>query len=349
MSSPSDRPASEVGLKRYARQTLLPQIGELGQERLRSASIAVVGCGALGSMISSLVVRAGVGRVRIIDRDYIELDNLQRQVLFDEQDIAEGLPKAVAAARKLRRANSEIEVEPVVADVNAGSVERLIAEVDLVLDGTDNFETRFLLNDACAKHGVPWVYGGVIGTHGMTMAIVPGRTPCFRCLVSEMPPPGSTPTCDTVGVLGPAASLVASLEVVEGLKILTGQEEQLHDRLIYVDVWTAAFERFTVKSSDCPVCDLGQYDYLDGRVGSSVTTLCGRDAVQVNVSGDRRPAFSALAERLQPVGQVRFNEHMLRFQADPYELTLFSDGRAIIKGTDDEAVARTLYSRYIGA
>lgn len=349
MSSPSAKPASAAGLDRYARQTLLAQIGAEGQERLRASSVAVVGCGALGSMISTLVVRAGVGRVRIIDRDFIELDNLQRQVLFDEQDIAEGLPKAVAAASKLRRANSEVAVEPVVADVNAGSVERLIAGVDLVLDGTDNFETRLLLNDACAKYGVSWIYGGAIGTHGMTMAIVPGRTACFRCLVAEMPPPGSTPTCDTVGVLGPVASLIASLEVVEGLKILMGQEDQLHGCLIYADVWAATFERFTVKKGGCPVCDLGRYDYLDGRAGSSVTTLCGRDAVQVNMAGDQRPSFSALAERLGRVGQVRFNEHMLRFRADPYEVTVFSDGRAIIKGTADQTVARTLYARYIGA
>jgi adenylyltransferase/sulfurtransferase len=231
-----------------------------------------------------------VGRVRIIDRDYIELNNLQRQILFDEEDIARGLPKAIAAAEKLRKMNSQVEIEPVVADVNPDNVERLIGDIDLVLDGTDNFEIRFLLNDACVKHGVPWVYGGVLATYGMTMAIIPHRTPCFRCVLAEMPMPGSTPTCDTVGVLSPAANVIGSLEVAKGFKILMGKEEELHRQLLYVDVWKGILERLTVGKRDapCPTCDLGQYEFLEAKEGSYLTSLCGREAVQVNVRGDAR-------------------------------------------------------------
>jgi molybdopterin/thiamine biosynthesis adenylyltransferase len=340
-------------LDRYSRQTLLPEIGTAGQERLLASSVAVLGCGALGTVIASTVVRAGVGHVRIIDRDYIELNNLQRQILFDEEDIARGLPKAIAAAEKLQKVNSQVQVEPVVADVNPENIERLIGDANLVLDGTDNFEIRFLLNDACVKHGIPWVYGGVLATYGMVRAIIPHQTPCFRCLLAETPVPGSTPTCDTVGVLSPAVNVVASLEVVEGLKILTGKEEELYGPLLYVDVWAGTTERVEVRKRDdpCPVCDLGRFEFLEAREGSYLTSLCGREAVQVNVRGAARVSFPDLAKRLDSVGQVSFNDYMLRFQVDnkrPYELTVFPDGRTIVKGTTDEAVARTLYARYIG-
>ena len=335
---------------RYARQVVLPEIGSAGQERLLASSAVVVGCGALGTVIASTLVRAGVGTVRIIDRDYIELNNLQRQILFDEEDIARGLPKAIAAAEKLRRVNSEIELEPIVADVNPDNVERLIGDMDLVLDGTDNFEIRFLLNDACVKHSIPWVYGGVLATYGMTMAIIPHRTPCFRCFLSEMPVPGSTPTCDTAGVLSSAVNVIASLEVVEGLKILMGREEELHDRLLYVDVWAGTMERMRLGKgeSPCPACDLGQFEFLEAREGSYLTRLCGRDAVQINVRGEARVSLADLAARLDSAGQVAANDFMLRFRVDGYELTVFPDARAIIKGTTDEAEARTIYAKYIG-
>jgi adenylyltransferase/sulfurtransferase len=335
---------------RYSRQALLSEVGAEGQARLLASSVLVVGCGALGSVIASTLVRGGVGHVRIVDRDYIELNNLQRQVLFDERDIARGLPKAIAAAEKLGLVNSQVRVEPVVADVNPGNVEGLVSDVDLVLDGTDNFETRLLLNDACLKHGIPWVYGGVIGTHGMTMAIIPDRTACFRCFLADAPPPGSTPTCDTVGVLAAAANVVASLEVVEGIKILMGREDQLHGALLYVDVWSGTFERLVVRKGDvaCSACDEGHFEFLDAEVGSYVTTLCGRDAVQVSVRADTALSLTDLARRLEPAGSVRFNEHMLRFSSGPHELIVFSDGRAIIKGTTDEGVARSLYARYVG-
>ena len=337
-------------LERYSRQMLLSEIGREGQERLLSSAVAIIGCGALGTVIASSLVRAGVGRVKIVDRDYIELNNLQRQILFDEEDIARGLPKAVAAAERLRKVNSQVEIEPIVADVNPGNVGGIIGDVDLVLDGTDNFETRFLVNDACVKHSIPWVYGAVIVTYGMTMVIIPHRTPCFRCFLAEMPAPGSTPTCDMVGVLGPAVNIVASLEVTEALKLLIGKEEELHGQLIYVDAWTGTLERLELEKRDdlCPACDLGQFEFLEASVGSYLTSLCGREAVQVNVRGEARVSFPDLAERLNPVGPVTFNDYMLRFRVDSYELTVFPDGRTIIKGTTDEAVARSLYARYVG-
>jgi len=337
-------------LERYSRQILLSEIGREGQKRLLSSAVAIIGCGALGSVVASSLVRAGVGRVKIVDRDYIELNNLQRQILFDEEDIARELPKAVAAAEKLRKVNSQVEIEPIVADVNPGNVEEIIGDVDLVLDGTDNFETRLLINDACVKHSLPWVYGAVIATYGMTMAIIPHRTPCFRCFLADMPAPGSTPTCDTVGVLSPAVNIVASLEVTEGLKLLMGKEEELHGRLIYVDAWTGTLERLELGRGDdaCPACDLGRFEFLEARVGSYLTSLCGREAVQVNVRGEARVSFPDLAERLNSVGQVTFNDYLLRFKVDSYQLTIFPDGRAIIKGTTDEAMARSLYARYVG-
>lgn len=337
-------------LDRYSRQILLPEIGTTGQERLLASSVAVVGCGALGTVIASGLVRAGVGRVRIIDRDYIELNNLQRQILFDEEDIARGLPKAIAAAEKLRKVNSQVKVEPIVADVNPDNVERLISDVDLVLDGTDNFETRLLINDACVKHIIPWIYGAVISTYGMTMTIVPHQTPCFRCYLSKVPLPGSTPTCDTVGVLGAAANVIASLEVVQALKFLTHREEPIQPRLIYLDVWTGAWEAVQMHKSEttCPTCDLGQYEFLEAKGGHRVTTLCGRDAVQISPRRKVAPSFPQLASRLRAVGKVHYNDFLLRFRADRYELTIFADGRTIVKGTGDEAEAKSVYARYVG-
>jgi len=337
-------------LDRYSRQTLLPEIGIAGQERLLASSVAVVGCGALGTVIASGLVRAGVGKVRIIDRDYIELNNLQRQILFDEEDIAKGLPKAIAAAEKLKRVNSQVKVEPVVTDANPDNVERLISDVHLVLDGTDNFETRLLINDACVKHAIPWIYGAVISTYGMTMSIIPHQTPCFRCFLPEMPLPGSVPTCDTAGVLGAAVGVVASLEVAQALKFLTHPEEPLQSRLIYLDVWTGNWEEIQIRKNKaaCPACDLGQYEFLEARAGHRLTTLCGRDAVQISPRAGAAPSFPRLADRLRAVGEVHYNDFLLRFRADRYELTMFPDGRTIVKGVGDEAEAKTVYARYVG-
>ena len=337
-------------LARYSRQSILSEVGEEGQRRLRTSTAVVVGCGALGTHIADSLVRAGIGHVRIVDRDFVELSNLQRQVLFDEEDVALGLPKAIAAAQKLTAINAQVQIEPVVADVNPDNVEGLLADADVVLDGTDNFETRLLVNDVCVKLNIPWVYGGVIGTNGMTMAIVPHQTPCFRCFLGELPAPGSTPTCDTVGVLGTAAAVIAALEVTEALKLLTGQPDALHGKLLCFDVWASTLDRFAVAKQEepCPTCDLGQYEYLDARQGSWATSLCGRDAVQINVRRESQVSFPSLADRLRPTGQVAYNDHILRFRTDGYELNLFPDGRAIIKGCTDPALARTLYARFVG-
>jgi len=337
-------------LERYSRQILLSEIGKAGQKKLLSSAVAIIGCGALGTVIASTMVRSGVGRIKLVDRDYIELSNLQRQILFDEDDIARGLPKAIAAAEKLRRINSEVEIEPLVADVNPHNVEAIIAGVDLVLDGTDNFETRFLINDACVKHDIPWVYGAVVATHGMIMAIVPYQTPCFRCMVPQMPVPGSTPTCDTVGVLGPAVNVVASLEVVSGLQLLLGERGKLGG-LIYVDVWAATWERLgmTKYAGKCPACDLGHFEFLEAKAGTYLTSLCGQNALQISMHGGRMVSLADLAERLKSAGQVSYNEYMLRFRVGSYELVVFPDARAIIKGTTDVAIARSLYAKYIGS
>jgi adenylyltransferase/sulfurtransferase len=338
-----------MDLDRYSRQTLLPEIGPAGQRKLLSSTVALVGCGALGTAIASGLVRAGVGHLKIVDRDYIELSNLQRQILFDENDVAQGLPKAIAAAEKLSNINSEIQLQPHVTDLDAFNVERLFDDVDLVVDGTDNFEARFLINDACLKHGLPWVYGAVIATYGVTMSIVPRHTACLRCLLRDQPPPGAVPTCDTVGVLASAANTIGALEVTQVLKLLLDSGREFWNYLTQVDVWTAEWHRIRVeRDPDCPACGLGQYEFLEAKEGSFVTSLCGREAVQVSVRGDTRLSLPQLAERLAASGQVWFNEYLLRCQVEGYDIAVFPNGRAIIKGTTDETVARTIYSKYIG-
>jgi molybdopterin/thiamine biosynthesis adenylyltransferase len=336
-------------IDRYARQTLFGPIGKDGQERLKASSVTIVGCGALGTGLASNLARAGVGRIVIADRDYIELNNLQRQILFDEEDIARGLPKAIAAAEKLRRINSEITIEPLVEDINADGIEALVQESDLVLDATDNFETRYLLNDTCIKYGRPWIYSGVIASYGVTMNILPGDTACLRCVFPEMPMPGTTPTCDTAGVLNGIVGVITGIAATEAIKILLKSERISRD-MFWIDVWENTSERIELpRSLDCPACGKHQYEFLDALSGSSSTSLCGRNAVQVR-NGRRGVSLNLaeLAERLRPVGEVRYNDFLLRFAVDPYELTVFPDARAIIKGTDDEQVARSVYARYIG-
>lgn len=337
-------------LDRYSRQTLFAPIGKAGQERLLASSVAIIGCGALGTVLANNLCRAGVGRLVIADRDYIELNNLQRQILFDEDDIARRLPKAVAAAEKLRRMNSGVRVEALVEDINADGIESLVQEVDLVLDATDNFETRYLLNDTCVKYQRPWIYSGVIASYGVTMNIVPGDTPCLRCVFPEMPEPGSSPTCDTAGVLNGIVGAISGIASTEALKILL-KSEQLSRAMLWIDLWQNTFERLELpRQSDCPTCGQHQYTFLDSLSGAgSSATLCGRNAVQVRSGGrGARLNLAELGERLQAVGQVQRNEFLLRFSVDEYEMTIFPDARAIIKGTDDEQVARSLYARYIG-
>jgi adenylyltransferase/sulfurtransferase len=341
----------EDRFERYSRQMVLPGWGREAQERLAGQSAAVIGCGALGSHIAGHLARAGIGRLVLADRDFVEWHNLPRQSLYDESDAREGVPKAVAAARRLRQINSLVQIEEHVVDVNADTVEALIQDVDVVLDGADNFEVRYLLNEACVKHAIPWVYGGVLGTYGLTATILPGETPCLRCLLGPMPPPGSVPTCETAGVLGPAVAVIAALESTEGLKILLGRREALLRSLVMVDVWNGDFERAETRKAkgSCPVCDEGHYEMLEAEQGSMTTVLCGRSAVQVSPRPRRSLNLEALAERLQDLGPVDVNDYLLRFEVEAKEVTVFADSRAIVKGTDDPSQARGLYARYIGA
>jgi molybdopterin-synthase adenylyltransferase len=344
---------SVESLDRYSRQIRFPQLGQAGQRALLSSRVAICGCGALGTVLANHLARAGVGFIRIIDRDFIETHNLQRQVLFDEDDVVQNLPKAEAAARKLRAINSGITVEPVVTDIDHTNILDLVGDADLILDGTDNFETRYLINDAAVKLGKPWIFGGVIGSEGQTMTIIPGKTPCIRCLIETAPPPGMTPTCETAGVLGPAVAVIASFEAVEAIKLLTGAREALNVNLIMVDVWDWTFRQLKVAgllgTVDCPCCQQRKFEWLNGELGSHTTTLCGRNAVQVAVRRSDRLDFPELAGRMSGLGEVRHNAFMLRFTTDGHEFTIFPDGRAIIKGTNDVTKARTLYAQYVGS
>lgn len=338
-------------LDRYSRQTLFAPIGKDGQERLRAASVTIIGCGALGTVLANNLCRAGIGKLVIADRDYIEVNNLQRQILFDEDDIARRLPKAIAAAEKLRRVNSEVKVEALVEDINVDGIESLVRETDLVLDATDNFETRYLINDVCVKYQRPWIYSGVIASYGVTMNIVPGDTACLRCAFPEMPMPGTTPTCDTAGVLNGIVGAITGIASTEALKILL-KSEKMSRAMVWVDLWENTFDRLELpRQPDCPACGEHQYEFLESLSGRSSTSLCGRNAVQVRGNSGRvgvKLDFPVLAERLQAIGEVHYNEFLLRCTIDGYEMTVFPDARAIIKGTDDEQVARSVYTRYIG-
>ncbi len=334
---------------RYLRQILFAPLGEAGQEKLLAARVLVVGCGATGSVIANTLARAGVGHLKIADRDFIELNNLQRQILFDEEDLAAGLPKAAAAARKLRKINSSITVEPVVADVNAESIEELVQSVDLVLDGTDNFETRYLMNDACVKHNRPWIYGGAVSSYGATMTIIPRETACFRCAFRHAPPPGTLATCDTAGVIAPIVNVVGSMVSAEAIKLLSGSGPR-NEGMIHVDLWETTFETFHVKRlPDCPTCVEAEYEFLEGaRPGVMTAQLCGRNSVQVRAGLGQTLDLRELTERLSRVGRATRNEYLVQFAVDNYELTIFPDARAIVKGTEDELVAKNLYAKYIG-
>ena len=349
----SRRPSDDA-LARYSRQVLLPELGEQGQRRLMQGRVTLIGCGALGTVQAQILARAGVGSLRICDRDYLELDNLQRQVLFDEADLAADTPKAEAARRKLALVNSQINIEARVTHVDHTNIGPLVADADVILDGTDNFETRFLINDWAVANQRPWIYGAVIGTSGLCMAIVPGRTPCLRCIFEDAPPPELNPTCDTAGVLGSAVNVVASLQATEAIKILAGRADDLTGRLMSVDVWTGRMSSLNVSAAreqqTCPCCARRDFEYLEGRAVASATVLCGRDAVQIG-GGGRSVDFDSIAAKLRPVasGEVRCNVFMLKARVNECELTLFADGRAIIKGTRDADHARSLYARYIGA
>jgi adenylyltransferase/sulfurtransferase len=338
-----------AGPERYARQAVLKEIGAEGQAKLCQSAVLVVGCGALGCNQAQLLARAGVGRLRIVDRDFVELANLQRQVLFDEDDAAAALPKAEAARRRLARINSDVQVEAVVADVAPRNVEALVRGVDLVLDATDNFETRYLVNDACVKLGTPWVYGGAIGVAGTLMTVRPGVGPCLRCLFADAPAPGTLPGCDLVGVLNTAPEVVAALQVTEALRLLVG-DAPATCHLTAVDLWDPRFQRVAMKRDpDCVCCVRHQYDFLGATETSTATSLCGRNAVQVTPARSSVLALDVLARQLEALGKVTSNGLLLCFQVGEHELVIFPDARVIVRGTQDPAVARSLYARYIGA
>ncbi|HEX8844772.1 MAG TPA: ThiF family adenylyltransferase [Pyrinomonadaceae bacterium] len=337
-------------IERYSRQILFDGIGEEGQRRLLGSRAVIIGCGALGTAQAEALARAGVGRLRIVDRDFVEASNLQRQTMFTEQDARERLPKAVACVNHLALINSEIDAESLIADVNYSNVESIIEGCDVVMDGTDNFATRYLINDACVKHGINWVYGAAVGSYGVTMTVRPEVSPCLRCIFEEAPPAASAPTCDTAGVIMPVISVVAAVQVSEALKLLTGRVEHLHRSLMQFDVWNNEWRRIKLseRSPDCPTCVLHRYEMLDAETGDFVTALCGRDAVQVNPRRLAQVDLPALAKRLSAAGEVQLNPYLLRLRAGPYELTIFKDARAIIRGTDDVPTARSLYAKYVG-
>jgi adenylyltransferase/sulfurtransferase len=344
--------SGEAGHDRYSRQVLFAPLGAGGQERLASASAAIVGAGATGSVTASILARAGVGRLRLIDRDVIDESNLQRQFLYTEDDLRALKPKAVAARDHLRSANSQVEIEAVVEDLGPDNAVRLLTGVDLILDGTDNFETRFLMNDVSIRHGIPWIYTACIGAYGLTMNIVPGVTACLRCLMETPPDPGTTPTCDTAGIIAPIVAIIASFQAAEAMKILSGRDEDLSDDLLSVDAWTRSVTRVHVPKGGgrrrCAACDGLEFEYLAGR-GTRPVVLCGRNAVQITPTGRGSLDLPALALRLEASGTVERSEFMLRFSTAGCQLSVFPDGRAIVVGTQDPAAARALYARYIGA
>jgi adenylyltransferase/sulfurtransferase len=284
-----------------------------------------------------------------VDRDWVEWNNLQRQLLFDEADARDAVPKATAAEARLRAVNSEIQIEGIVSDLNAANVEELIGDCDLVMDGTDNFETRYIVNDACVKLGKPWVYTGAVSTYGMSLLVRPGQTACLRCAFPDPPPPGTAATCDTAGVLGPAVSMVASLSASEAIKWLVGAKDALAEGLIHVDAWELSWHRFRLeRKPDCPCCVERNFPYLEVEAASHAASLCGRNAIQITVARGVRLDLQQLAERLRPIGEVTVNSFLLKLQAGEHLITVFSDGRAIIQGTTDETLARNLYARYVG-
>jgi molybdopterin-synthase adenylyltransferase len=333
--------------ERYSRQILFPGIGESGQAALMRSHVAIVGCGALGSFHAMTLARAGVGEITIVDRDYVERANLQRQWLFEESDAAEALPKAVAAERRIARINSSIRARGVVADLTCENIGELIRGAQLILDGTDNFETRYLINDFAVSQGIPWIYGAAVGSYGLTMPVVPGLTACLRCVYPE-PPGGSQPTCETAGVLNAIVSAVASLQVADALKILCGRPDLVRARITTIDVWSGGIRQIDLPDADpdCPACGLREFTFLDGD-SRAPARLCGRNAVQVH-ERERPLDLAGLKARLEPLGEVRTNEFALRFFIAPYEMTVFPDGRAIIKGTSDAGIARSLYAKYVG-
>lgn len=333
---------------RYSRQVLFQEIGAEGQGKLSRARVVIVGCGATGSVLASLLARAGVGTLRIVDRDYVEPSNLQRQPLFDENDARESVPKAIAAARQIARFNSEIVVDPQVADLIPQNADVLLGAANLILDGTDNFETRYLINDYAVKNSLPWIYAAAVGSYAVTMNVLPGETACLACVFPQ-PPRGALETCETAGILNSAVNLVASIAATEALKLLVGARGKMRRTLLSWDAWANEHAEVAAASprTGCRVCGERDFAHLAGE-GRPHITLCGRNSVQIH-ERERPVDFAEISSRLQPLGGVRHNGFVLKFWREPYEITLFPDGRAIVKGTTDTAIARSLYARYIGS
>ena len=338
--------------QRYSRQTRFAPLGTDGQTRLAAARVVVMGCGALGSVVAMALVRAGVGSLRIIDRDLPELSNLPRQVLFCEADIAAGFPKSVAAKQHLERINSAAKIEAVVADLTASNAEELLAECDVIVDGTDNFEARFLVNDFSCQQGVPWIYGGAIGAEGRVMTVLPGQTACLRCLIPEPPSAGVLPTCETAGILGPAALVVGAVQSAVAIKVLVGASNRIGNRLWVCDLWEGVWRTIdltVLATSGCPTCRDHDFPWLSGRAAAQATVICGREAVQVTPQDRAAIDLVGLASRLASVGQVMANPWLVRVEVEPgIQLSVFGDGRAIVAGTREEAKARAVVARYVG-
>ena len=355
MTEQNDNPIPE-SFNRYGKQIRFPGLGIEAQKKIAQSRAVVIGCGALGSVSSNLLARSGVGQLVLIDRDFVELDNLQRQVIYNEKDV--GMPKAVVAEARLREANSTIDITSQVTDVNFQNIEQLLTDEDsrptVVLDGTDNFETRFLINDACVKHSIPWIYAGCLGAEGQSMTIVPGETPCLHCLMMDgPPPPGTTATCDSGGILSTIINVMSAIQVNEALKILAGLPDKTNRKLSVFDLWNNRMNSIDISSLrekvECPCCKLKSFDWLAGKHGSQPTILCGRNAVQVSYPDRKTVDLSQIATRLQALGDVEANPFLVRFQIEPYTLTIFQDGRAIVNGTEDISVAKKLYAQYVGA
>jgi len=335
---------------RYSRQVLFSGIGSEGQAKIITSKVVLVGCGALGSVQASLLTRAGVGFLRIIDRDFVEESNLQRQILFDEEDARAILPKAIAAQNKLRAANSWVSIEGMVEDLTASNIEKLAGGFDLILDATDNFDVRFLLNDFAVKSGTAWIYGACVGSYGITFPILPGETACLRCIIEDPPAPGFSPSCETAGIIGPIASIIASFQAAEALKILSGQKSLVNRRITSFDLWSNQRDAVNLPAPhpQCPCCGLHDFPYLDGKMGTEAAALCGRNSVQIRRNDGSHFNLEDVARKLPSSCILKISNFLLRASIDNYELTVFPDGRAIISGTDSLAVAKSLYARYIG-
>lgn len=337
---------------RYERQFILKEIGRAGQEKLDKAKVAVIGLGALGSVSANMLARAGIGELLLIDRDFLEMNNLQRQVLYNEKHLAENLPKAVAAQKALSEVNSEIKIEAKVADINPNTIYGLLDGVDLIIDGTDNFETRFLINDYALEQEIPWIYGGAVGSEGMSYVILPFEGPCLRCLFGEAPSAENSQTCDQVGILAPVAHLIASFQTMEAIKILAQKNDAIEKKLWKVDLWSREFKSIAVyhlMEKPCSGCCDKDFPYLNRKKGAQTVTFCGRNAVQIVSPEVKAMDLGVLATKLAGQAEVYFNDYLLKMSVEPYEITVFANGRAIVKGTEDAGQAKSIYAKYVGA